>query len=260
MARDPGIWICVGCWPTGPVSWESGWGRHPLGAPPTTGLHSTATGLRAGLMVGWWRTSECSLRLLPNQPRSNIYRCPGRRLLRPTVDVGEFPHIFFPSPPMSADALLVPIRDHVAGLGFELVDLRRTGTLQRPILQVRVDRPDSRPGQGITADDCAGISRSLERFLESRAMVGPRYVLGVSSPGLNRPLRWPEHWRRFSGRQARVGGVGLRGRQRVEILAVPDDERVIVRAEDGSEISLPLEEIREATLIPEAEAFGRRGR
>jgi ribosome maturation factor RimP len=161
---------------------------------------------------------------------------------------------------MSADALLVPIRDHIAGLGFELVDLRRTGTLQRPILQVRVDRPDSRPGQGITADDCAGISRSLERFLESRAMVGPRYVLEVSSPGLDRPLRWPEHWRRFIGRQARVRAEGLPGRQRVEILAVPDDERVIVRGENGSEISLQLEEIREATLIPEAEAFGRRGR
>jgi ribosome maturation factor RimP len=161
---------------------------------------------------------------------------------------------------MSADALLVPIRDHIAGLGFELVDLRRTGTLQRPILQVRVDRPDSRPGQGITADDCAGISRSLERFLESRAMVGPRYVLEVSSPGLERPLRWPEHWRRFIGRQARVRAESLTGRQRVEILAVPDDDRVIVRREDGSEISLPLEEIREATLIPDVEAFGRRGR
>jgi ribosome maturation factor RimP len=161
---------------------------------------------------------------------------------------------------MSADALLVPIRDHIAGLGFELVDLRQTGTLQRPILQVRVDRPDSRPGQGITADDCAGISRSLERFLESRAMVGPRYVLEVSSPGLERPLRWPEHWRRFIGRQARVRAGSLTGRQRVEILAVPDDERVIVRREDGSEISLPLDEIREATLIPDVEAFGRRGR
>jgi len=161
---------------------------------------------------------------------------------------------------MSADALLAPIRDHIAGLGFELVDLRRTGTLQRPVLQVRVDRPDSRPGQGITADDCAGISRSLERFLESRAMVGPRYVLEVSSPGLERPLRWPEHWRRFIGRQARLRADSLTGRQRVEILAVPDDERVIVRREDGSEISLPLEEIREATLIPDVEAFGRRGR
>jgi len=91
-------------------------------------------------------------------------------------------------------------------------------------------------------------------------MVGPRYVLEVSSPGLDRPLRWPEHWRRFIGRQARVRAEGLGGRQRVEIVAVPDDERVIVRGEDGSEISLPLEEIREATLIPEVEAFGRRGR
>jgi len=161
---------------------------------------------------------------------------------------------------MSADALLVPIRDHVAGLGFELVDLRRTGTLQRPILQVRVDRPDSRPGQGITADDCAAISRSLERFLESRAMVGPRYVLEVSSPGLERPLRWPDHWRRFVGRQARVRAAALPGRHRVEILAVPDDEHVVVRRDGGSEVTLALDDIREATLVAEVEALGKRGR
>ena len=158
---------------------------------------------------------------------------------------------------MSADALLAPIRDHVAGLGFELVDLRRTGTLQRPILQLRVDRPDSRPGQGVTADDCAAISRSLERFLESRAMVGPRYVLEVSSPGLERPLRCPEHWRRFVGRQARIRAESLPGRSRFEILAVPDDERVVLRREDGSEITLPFEEIRDATLVADVELFGK---
>ena len=178
--------------------------------------------------------------------------------MRPTVDVGEFPHIFFPSPPMSADALLVPIRDHVAGLGFELVDLKRTGTLQRPILQVRVDRSDSRPGQGITADDCAAISRSLERFLESRAMVGPRYVLEVSSPGLDRPLRWPEHWRRFLGRHARIRAEGLPGRHRMQIVSVPDDEHVILRREDGVEITLALEAIRDATLVADVEVFGKR--
>jgi ribosome maturation factor RimP len=210
-------------------------------------------------MGGWWPILG-SLRLPPTHTASNIYRCPGRRFLRPTVDVGEFPHIFFPSPPMSADALLGPIRDHIAGLGFELVDLRRTGTLQRPILQVRVDRPDSRPGQGVTADDCAAISRSLERFLESRAMVGPRYVLEVSSPGLERPLRWPEHWRRFIGRQARIRADALPGRQRVHIVAVPDEDRVVLRKEDGSEVTLALDEIREATLVAEVETLGKRGR
>jgi ribosome maturation factor RimP len=159
---------------------------------------------------------------------------------------------------MSADALLAPIRDHIAGLGFELVDLRRTGTLERPILQVRVDRPDSRPGQGVTADDCAAISRSLERFLETRAMVGPRYVLEVSSPGFERPLRWPEHWRRFVGRDARVRAESLPGRNRVRIVAVPDDEHVIVRRDDGTDVTLAFEMIREANLVADAEVFGKR--
>ena len=150
---------------------------------------------------------------------------------------------------MFADALLASLRDHIAGLGFELVDRRRVGTLERPILQVRVDRPDSQPGHGVTAGDCARISRSLERFLESSAMVGPRYVLEVSSPGLERPLRWPEHWRRFVGRRARVRARVFGGRRNVEIVAVPDDEHVTLRRDDGVEFTVPLADIGEANLI-----------
>ena len=131
--------------------------------------------------------------------------------------------------------------------------------MQRPILQVRVDRPDSRPGQGVTAEDCAGISRSLERFLESRAMVGPRYVLEVSSPGLERPLRWPEHWRRFVGQRARVRASALGGRRTVEIVGVPDEEHVVVRGEDGAEATLALDQIAEATLVVDWGRFGKRG-
>jgi ribosome maturation factor RimP len=112
----------------------------------------------------------------------------------------------------------------------------------------------------VTADDCAAISRSLERFLESRAMVGPRYVLEVSSPGFERPLRWPEHWRRFVGRHARVRAEPLPGRNRVEIVAVPDDEHVVLRREDGSEVTLAFDAIREATLVTESEVFGKRSR
>jgi ribosome maturation factor RimP len=101
----------------------------------------------------------------------------------------------------------------------------------------------------VTADDCAGISRSLERFLESRALVGPRYLLEVSSPGLERPLRWPEHWRRFVGQRARVRSPALGGRRIVEIVAVPDDEHVTLRPEQGGETTLRLDEISEATLL-----------
>jgi ribosome maturation factor RimP len=110
----------------------------------------------------------------------------------------------------------------------------------------------------VTADDCAAISRSLERFLESRAMVGPRYVLEVSSPGFERPLRWPEHWRRFVGRHARVRAAPLPGRARVEILSVPDEEHVVLRLEDGSELMVPFDAIREAALVVDWEIFGKR--
>ena len=170
----------------------------------------------------------------------------------PGVDVGEFPHIFFLRRSMSLDesldGLLSLIREHIASLGFELVDLRRAGTLDRPILQLRVDRPDSTPGHGITAEECASVSRGLQRLLESRGLVGPRYVLEVSSPGIERPIRWPEHWRRYVGRRARIRAEGVPGRPEVEILAVPDEGHVTVRLPDGSERTLALGAVREARL------------
>jgi ribosome maturation factor RimP len=155
------------------------------------------------------------------------------------------------------DDLLDPIRDHLAGLGFELVDLQRAGTRDRPVLKLRVDRPESSPGHGVTTEDCATVSRSLERFLESRGLVGPRYVLEVSSPGVERPLRWPEHWRRFVGQQARVRSAELEGRPTVTIVAVPDDGHVVVRLADGSERTLALERIREANLAVDWSRLGR---
>jgi len=79
-------------------------------------------------------------------------------------------------------------------------------------------------------------------------MVGPRYVLEVSSPGIERPLRWPAHWRRFVGHRARVRAEMLGGQRQVEIVGVPDDEHVTLRV-DGSETTLPLAAIREARLV-----------
>ena len=160
-------------------------------------------------------------------------------------------------PSMSADALLAPISAHLESLGFELVDLRRAGTLQRPILQVRVDRPDSRPGQGITADDCAGISRSLERLLEASGAVGSRYVLEVSSPGVERPLRSAAHWRRFVGSEARVRSRVLPGRPRVRIVAVPDDEHVTLALPDGGETTVALDDIDDAKLAVNLDELGK---
>lgn len=164
---------------------------------------------------------------------------------------------------MPLGTLLDQIHGLVDGLGFELVDLRRTGTRERPILQVRIDRADSSPGHGVTADDCATVSRALERSLEASGGVGPRYVLEVSSPGLERPLVTAAHWRRFVGRRAKIRAAGLAGRTEVEILEVPDDEVVRVRFVEGKgngdrEGQIRLADVRDAVLAVDWKTLGRK--
>jgi ribosome maturation factor RimP len=149
---------------------------------------------------------------------------------------------------MTGDSLLETTHRLVAELGFELVDFRKVGPPQNPLIQVRIDRPDSRPGAGVTAGDCTLVSRALERWLDGTAGVGLRYGLTVSSPGFDRPVRFPAHWRRFVGRTVRLRAAGLAGRPRAEIVAVPDDAHVELRLPDGVTQIVALDRISEATL------------
>ena len=106
------------------------------------------------------------------------------------------------------EGLISTIRGRVEALGYELVDLRKRGSQKRPLLQVRIDVPDAATGRGITHDDCAVISRGLEQWLDETGVLGERYVLEVSSPGIERPIRWAEHWSRSTRRSSRrhLGG------------------------------------------------------
>lgn len=159
---------------------------------------------------------------------------------------------------MIADPLLDPIRRLLSGLGYELVDLRRGGTPARPVLRVRLDLPHSEPGRRVAADDCVRASRALEHWLEGPGGLGERYVLEVSSPGIERPVVFPEHWRRFAGRDVRLRAASLPGRPVARIVALPDDERVTLALADGREVTLPLAEIREATLVVDWKTIGKR--
>jgi ribosome maturation factor RimP len=158
---------------------------------------------------------------------------------------------------MGADSLLEAVRRIVADLGFELVEFRMSGPPQRPAIQVRIDRPDSRPGHGVTAEDCARASRALERMLEAPEGVGDRYMLQVSSPGIERPVRFPEHWRRYVGRVVRVTARTLKGHPRAVIVDLPDDGHVRLRLQDGSEQLLALADIKVALLQEESAADSR---
>jgi len=150
---------------------------------------------------------------------------------------------------MRFDPLLDPVRRHVAALGFELIEFRRSGPPQRPLIQVRIDRPDSTPGHGVTAEDCVRVSRLLGRELAAIGEAGPQYAVQTSSPGFARPVRFVEHWRRYLGREVRLTARGLSGHPRATIVAVPDDEHVQLRLADGAMQVLALEDLKEATLL-----------
>ena len=142
------------------------------------------------------------------------------------------------------------VRSRVAELGYELVDLRKRGAGSRLGLQVRIDHPDAVPGHGITVDECAAVSRALERWLDGSQVLGPRYVLEVSSPGIERPIRWREHWERFVGCDVNVRVEG-RGRFRAKIVGVVPGADVVrlVPERESEVVEVPLDRIQDATLV-----------
>jgi len=145
------------------------------------------------------------------------------------------------------DAVLQAFKARVTDLGFELADLRVGGTPRRPHVRVRIDWPPTTPPRGVSVDDCARVSRALEAWLDAGGPLGSRYVLEVSSPGMERPLRWPEQWARFVGRQVHLRAAGL-GRVRATIEAVPDATRVVIRPQGGEPQELRFESIQDASL------------
>lgn len=145
------------------------------------------------------------------------------------------------------------VASQIRPLGLEVFELRMGGSKGRPVLDVRVERED---GETVTVDDCAAASRAIESRLDELEFGGRRYVLEVSSPGLERPLRNAGDWRKFVGRSAVVtsnapGDAAGRRTDEVEIAGVegdPGHEIVIVRNERGVERRFPLSAVEKARL------------
>ena len=156
----------------------------------------------------------------------------------------------------AADELEQRIEAVLGRLGLELVELERAGHSARPLLKLRIDRPDSEPGRGVTVDDCARASRQLEAELDVRDDLPSSYILEVSSPGVDRPIRKRADYERFVGHEISVRGYGplATGSRRVEgtLLSVEgfgESERIRVKLTDGREVEIARSDIAKARLV-----------
>jgi ribosome maturation factor RimP len=97
------------------------------------------------------------------------------------------------------DRVLGLAKEVADGLGYELDDIELLGGGRRVLLRVTIDKEG-----GVTLGDCEVFSRDFGALLDVENPIGGPYTLEVSSPGLDRPLKSLEAFRRQAGKLARV--------------------------------------------------------
>jgi ribosome maturation factor RimP len=151
------------------------------------------------------------------------------------------------------EVLVLPILD---ALGFELVDLQLQNEGRQMALRIFIDKPG-----GITLDDCVEVSREVSAILEVEDPIKSAYRLEVSSPGLDRPLKKPADFERFTGQKIKLKTLVLldpdqRGHTRktfVGTLLGLEGDKVRLELVDkrGGVAVIPLSDIDKANLEEE---------
>src|SRR5437868_8318322 len=111
---------------------------------------------------------------------------------------------------MLRDQLIELLQPVVADLGYELWELEYAARSGGGLLRLYIDS-----AHGIALDDCERVSRAVSETMDANDPIAGQYTLEVSSPGLDRVLRTPEHFARFRGEQVRLETTTLvNGRKR----------------------------------------------
>ena len=133
----------------------------------------------------------------------------------------------------TADRLTGVVEPVVTAAGYDLEELVVRAAGQRSVVRVVVDRDE-----GVSLDDVADVSRAISDVLDADERDAGRapYVLEVTSPGVDRPLTAPRHWRRNVGRlvTAAVGPEKAREQVTARLLRVADDGVVLAVEKGGA--------------------------
>ena len=141
----------------------------------------------------------------------------------------------------------------VAGAyGLELFDVEIRRESGQQVLRVILDRPGpaSTPEESVSIEDCARVATDLGTMLDVEDVMPGEYTFEVSSPGLDRPLRHADDYRRFAGRWAKIvtkqpveRQTAFNGR-----LKGVEGEDVLFESEGKKLVRLPLNLISRARL------------
>lgn len=136
----------------------------------------------------------------------------------------------------------------VEKLGFETVRILTTNG-QNPVLQVMIEHKDY--DKELTVDDCAAVSRAISEMLDKEDPIESRYTLEVSSPGLDRPLTKPEHFRRFLNYEVKLetlSPVENRKRFKGMVTEVSKDNEVFINMEEVT-YKIAFDNIAKAKIV-----------
>jgi ribosome maturation factor RimP len=136
------------------------------------------------------------------------------------------------------------------GLDIFDVELKREGGEQ--VLRVVVDRPGpaATPEESVSIEDCARVAEDLGTLLDVEDVMPGEYTFEVSSPGLDRPLRAADDYRRFAGRWAKIVTSEPVNRQTAfagRVKGIEGDD-VLFESEGKKLVKLPLRLISRARL------------
>ncbi len=135
----------------------------------------------------------------------------------------------------------------VEGTELELVDVEYVKEPSGWILRVFIDKP-----AGVDLEDCRQVSEALDQRLDAEDPIPGPYLLEVSSPGLERPLKKRSDYERFAGRRVEIRTYGaIHGRKRFEATLQGLQGDNVVLEWEGETIEIPLELISKANLVLE---------
>jgi len=147
---------------------------------------------------------------------------------------------------VTREQLLGLLEPAVEALGYELTDLELNLSHGRGLVRLFIDKDPT-----VTLDDCEHVSRQVGDLLDVEDPLPGGYVLEVSSPGLDRRLRTPEHFAAVIGAEIRVElKRAIEGRRRFRGALIAADATAIEMNVDGTKWQLPLAEVSVARLVP----------